>query len=105
MAEKTIITKKYAYREGSRVKFWLLWAIDAIIASVALLLFFELLADGSVPSFVMGLWMTLLVALAAVIGGSLWLKSIGRRGLATILVLILAVPGILFLFALLFLHF
>jgi hypothetical protein len=78
------------------VKFWLLWAIDAVIASVALSFFFAGLADRSVSSFNIVLWITTLIALAAVVGGSLWLKSTGRIGLATILLLILAVPGVLF---------
>jgi hypothetical protein len=76
--------------------FWLLWAIDAVIASTALYFFVAGLADGSVSSFNMGLWITVLVALAAVFGGSLWLKSMGRRGLAVILLLILAAPGVIF---------
>ncbi|MHC1728151.1 MAG: osmoprotectant transporter permease [Syntrophobacteraceae bacterium] len=78
------------------MKFWLLWAIDAVIASVALFFFFAGLADGSVSSFNMDLWITLLLTLAAVAGGSLWLKSLGRRGLATILLLILALPGLIY---------
>jgi len=78
------------------MKFWLLWAIDAVIAAVALFFFLTGLADGSVSSFNMGLWTIILAALAAVVGGSLWIKSTGRTGLAMLLLLILAVPGILF---------
>jgi hypothetical protein len=46
--------------------------------------------------FNIGIWIAILAALSAVIGGSLWLRSAGRRGPATVVLLILAVPGILF---------
>ncbi len=78
------------------MKFWVLWSIDAIIASIVLYFFFLGLADGSVSMFNIGLWIAILAALAGVIGGSLWLRSAGRKAPATIVLLILAVPGILF---------
>jgi len=78
------------------MKFWVLWGIDAVIAAVILYFFFVGLADGSVSMFNIGLWIAILAALSAVIGGSLWLRSTGQRGPATIVLLILAVPGILF---------
>jgi hypothetical protein len=76
--------------------FWALWAINALIGVVALFFFFWGLADGSVSSFNIGLWTALLAALAAVIGGSLWLKSIGRRRLSISVLLVFAVPGLLY---------
>ena len=78
------------------MKFWILWAIDALIALVILYFFFLGLADGTVSMFNIGSWIAILAALAAVIGGSLWLRSAGRKAPATIVLLILAVPGILF---------
>lgn len=77
------------------LKFWVLWAIDALISAIALFFFLVGVADGSVSSFNLGIWIVLLAALTAVVGGSLWLKAIGRRGLGTLLLLVLAVPGIL----------
>ena len=76
--------------------FWILWAINALIGVIALVFFFWGLADGSVSSFNIGLWTGLLAALAAVIGGSLWLKSIGYRRLGISLLLLFAVPGLLY---------
>ena len=55
--------------------FWLPWAVDAVIAAVAVFFFFVGLADGSVSSFNIVLWMVLLLAVAVVVGGSL---SLGR---------------------------
>jgi hypothetical protein len=77
------------------VAFWVVWGWDALIALVALYFFFVGLADGSVSSFNGGLWLMILLALGAVVGGSLWLRSAGRRRTAMSLMLILAVPGLL----------
>jgi hypothetical protein len=77
------------------LRFWIPWAIDAVIALIALYFFFIGLADGSVSSFNIGLWLLILLGLAIVVGGSLWLRSAGRSGLAMVLLLILAVPGVL----------
>jgi hypothetical protein len=77
------------------VKFWIPWGIDAAIAAVAVYFFFVGLADGSVSSFNMGLWLAILLGLGGILGGSVWLKAAGRRGLAMVLLLVLAVPGLL----------
>lgn len=77
------------------MRFWIPWAIDAVIALIALYFFFIGLADGSVSSFNIGLWLLILLGLAIVVGGGLWLRSAGRSGLAMVLLLILAVPGVL----------
>jgi hypothetical protein len=81
--------------------FWILWGFDALIALVVLYFFFIGLADGSVSSFNMGLWMLLLAAVAAVLLGSLWLKSLGQLGWAKAVLSILALPGFLYLLFLL----
>lgn len=81
--------------------FWFLWGFDALIALVVLYFFFIGLTDGSVSSFNMGIWLILLLALAAVMGGSLLLKSYGHLGLAKGVLAILAIPGFLYLLFLL----
>lgn len=82
--------------------FWVLWGFDAIIALVVLYFFFVGLADGSVSSSNMGIWLLLLAAVAAILFGSLWLKSIERLGLAKGVLCILALPGFLYLLFMLF---
>jgi hypothetical protein len=77
------------------VKFWVPWAIDAVIASVVIYFFLVGLADGSVSSFNIGLWLLIFIGLASIVGGSLWLKFAGHGSLAAVFVLILAVPGVL----------
>ena len=76
--------------------FWILWGIDALIALIALYFFFIGLVDGSVSSFNMGIWSLLLIGLAVIVFGSLWLKSVNQLGLAKGLLSILAIPGILY---------
>ena len=89
------------------MKFWLPWSVDALISAVALWFFCAGLVDGTVSSFNAGTWLVLLLPLAGVLGGSLWLRAVGRRGPAIALALVLAVPGVLaalFLVALLVTH-
>ena len=76
--------------------FWYLYGIDAVIALIAAYFFFAGLSDGSVSSFNILLWLAILGGLAAILGGGLQLKSSGHRGLATGVLLILAIPGLLF---------
>jgi hypothetical protein len=76
--------------------FWFLWSIDAVIAVVALYFFFSLGAHRRVASFNIPPWFFILAALAAVVGGSVWLRSVGRRALAITLLLLLAIPTALF---------
>ena len=88
-------------------KFRILWGFDAAIAAIFLFFFFWGLADGRVSSFNIVLWLAILAGLAGVLFGSLKLRSKGRRGEATALLLILAIPGVLglvFFLALIVLH-
>ena len=83
--------------------FWILWGFDCLISLVVLYFFFVGLLDGTVSSYNMVGWTWLLLGLAAVMVGSLWLKSIKWLTLAKILLGILAIPGILYiLYALMF---
>jgi hypothetical protein len=82
--------------EEMRLKFWVTWAIDALISAIAFFFFLVGLVDGSVSSFNIGIWIALLAALVVVLAGSLWLKAVGRPGLGTMLLLVLAVPCVLY---------
>ena len=79
-----------------KIWFWFLWSIDAVIAAVALYFFFSLAAGGRVGSFNILPWLAILAALAAVVGGSVWLRSAGQHAVAIVLLLLLAIPGALF---------
>ena len=75
--------------------FRILWAIDALVAAVFVVFFFIGIADGSVSSFNIGLWVVILGGLAGVLWGSIALRKAGKPGPATALVAVLAVPGVL----------
>ena len=76
-------------------KFAVFWTIDALIATIFVFFFVIGLGDGSVSSFNIGLWLVTLLVLAGVVLGSASLKRAGRPGLALILALTLAIPGLL----------
>jgi hypothetical protein len=76
--------------------FRILWGIDAVVALVIIYFFFVGIGDGSVSSFNMGLWLLILSALAIVLGGSLWLRRKQQPVLANLLLLVVAVPGVLY---------
>jgi hypothetical protein len=83
--------------------FWFFWGVDALTTLIAVYFFFVGLADGSVSSFNMGIWLALLLGLGGVVFGSLALRSAGREAWARALVIALALPalGIGFFFAVL----
>ena len=73
-----------------------LLGIDGLVALVVVYFFVIGLADGSVSSFNMHLWLGLLAVVAAVVGGGWMLDANGRRGAAIVALSILAVPGVLY---------
>jgi hypothetical protein len=72
-----------------------LLGIDVLVGLVVVYFFVIGLADGSVSSFNMSLWLGLLAVVAAVVGGGGILDANGKRGAAIAVLLILAVPGVL----------
>ncbi len=91
-----IRTRSDNYSGVVKFWFWFLWSVDAVIAAVALYFFFSLAAGGRVGSFNVLPWLAILAALAAVVGGSVWLRSAGQHAVAIIVLLLLAIPGALF---------
>lgn len=76
--------------------FRVLFAWDALIALVAVGFFMIGLADGSVSSFNFGLWTAILAGLAGILGGGYALRAWGRHKSAMALLLLLAVPGLVY---------
>jgi hypothetical protein len=83
--------------------FGILVAIDAVIAFIALYFFAIGLADGSVSSFNIVLWLGILGSITAVMIGGLVSNAKGHRRLADAVLMILALPGVLFALFMLFL--
>ena len=73
-----------------------LLGIDLLVALGIAYFFVIGLADGSVSSFNMSLWLGLLAAVATAVGGGRLLNANGRRGAAVAVLSILAVPGVLY---------
>ena len=81
--------------------FRILQAFGALVAIAVFGFFLVGLADGTVSSFNIGLWLVLLGVAGGVMWGSHWLHTHEKPGLAKALLLVLAVPGVLFLLFLL----
>lgn len=75
--------------------FWILWSFSALMALVPIYFFFIGLADGSITSRNLGLWGVLLLIVAAILIGSMWLMRHDHIGWAKIVLLFAAVPGLL----------
>jgi len=75
--------------------FWILWVFNALMALIPLYFFFVGLGDGTVSSRNMGYWIIILLLVAFVVGGSLWLKSANQMSLAKGLLILAAIPGII----------
>lgn len=75
--------------------FRILFGIDAVAAAIVVWFFFIGLADGSVSSFNIGLWLGILAAIAAIFVLALALRAT-RRPLATALLAVPAVPVLLY---------
>lgn len=78
-----------------RITFWAAWSIAAIVTAIVVYFFFAGLADGSVSSFNIVLWIAILAGVLGVTSGSLWLKRAKRPGLATLVAMLLGIPGFL----------
>lgn len=73
------------------------FSVSTFWSALVVVYFFVIgLADGSVSSFNMSLWLGLLAAVAAAVGGGWVLNANGRRGLAITLLSILALPGVIY---------
>ena len=73
-----------------------LLTIDAAAAAGVVFFFVWGLSDGSVSSFNIVLWLMMLGGVGAVIGGGLWLRSQGQLRISNGVLLILAIPTLLF---------
>jgi hypothetical protein len=72
------------------------FSVAALVAAVAVVFFVIGLADGSVSSFNITLWVGLLAGVAAVLVAGYALRARNRTGLAIAMLCILAVPGVLY---------
>jgi hypothetical protein len=76
--------------------FRILLGLDIVAAAIVVYFFLIGLVDGSVSSFNMGLWLAMLVGVAAVIGAGIALRRNGHTKLANLVLLVLAIPTFLY---------
>jgi hypothetical protein len=72
-----------------------LLACALVVAAIAVIFFVIGIADGSVSSFNIGIWLLLLSCLGAILGAGHALRTRGRTGWAIAVLSIAAVPGII----------
>ena len=75
--------------------FWILLGLGSACFLVLCYFFLVGLEDGSVNAINMAIWLPVVCGAAAILLGGLYLKGIGRPGLAKGLLALLAVPGLL----------
>ena len=78
------------------VLFGILCGIDALIAAIFFYFFVWGMADGTVSAFNIGLWMAILAGIATILGAGVALRANGRHVAASLVLAVLAAPGLLF---------
>ena len=78
-----------------KVAFWILLTVDALVAAIFLYFFLIGIADGTVSSFNIILWLGIIGGLGAVLGGGFFLRRSGRNVAAMCLLALVAVPALL----------
>lgn len=76
--------------------FWFFALTDLIAATILIGFFIVGLGDGSVSSYNASLWLLILSGTAAIIGGGFVLKSRGRIWPANFVLMVLAIPALLY---------
>lgn len=74
--------------------FWIPWSVSALVGATFVVFFLIGLADGSVSSFNIVLWLGILAVVGGCVGGSLALRSRGKAVPSILLAWVLAVPGL-----------
>ena len=88
-------TPTSANRAARYPLFWVLWAIAVLTALIIVAFFFIGLLDGSVSSFNIVLWLSILFIVGSTLLGSYRLRIAGFNRWAMVVVLIVAIPGLL----------
>lgn len=84
-----------------RLAWRLLFGIDGLVALLLLGFFMAGTVDGTVSNSNIGIWTMMLAIAAGVLGGAIALDRAGRRGWSTLLLSLMAVPGLLAVFLML----
>ena len=77
--------------------FWILWIFTACMSLIPIYFFFVGLKDGSITARNLGLWLLILLLIAAALFGSMWLRDHDKMAWAKGVLLFSSVPGALVL--------
>ena len=77
------------------VFFWILWSFNALMALIPIYFYFAGLADGTVNAKNGWMWLIILLIVAIVVGGSLYLISVNQLSLSKALLILASIPGVL----------
>ncbi len=72
------------------------YGFDVLVSLIILYFFLIGIGDGTVSAFNIDLWLLIIAALVAVLGGSLWLRSHHHPNFALATLLIIILPALLF---------
>ena len=75
--------------------FWILWIFNALVALVPVYFFFVGLGDGSITSRNIGMWAIILLIVALILGGTMFLKTQNQLTIAKGILIVTAIPGVL----------
>ena len=76
--------------------FKIIYGVDVVVTLIFIYFFFAGIADGTVSGSNITLWLFILAALTGILGGSIWLRSHNHSAVAYIILLVLAIPAVLF---------
>ena len=76
--------------------FRILLGFDLVICAAVLIFFLVGLADGSITSFNVSIWLAIITVMAVLLGGGVWLKRNAYPILGHWLLLVLAGPGLIY---------
>ncbi len=75
--------------------FWILWIFNAVMSLVPLYFFIVGLGDGSINNDNMGMWLIIMLVIAAILGGSYWLKESDHLTAAKVILGIATIPSVI----------
>lgn len=73
--------------------FWFFWIFDAVMAVIPIIYFFIGLMDRSITIRNIAIWLLILLIVAAVLIGSMWLKAANHLNIANIILVAASIPG------------
>lgn len=84
------------------IAFWIFWGFDALLSAGILYFFLTGLGDGTVGSFNIGIWLSIIISVAMIMVASWKLKAKGHPRIGMGILALMLIPGLLAVLYLLF---